>query len=363
MGGEDYGVAVGGEGADLKVMISSAPDETAALRAAERLAATEEVVALVGGFGERQARTLSAVAEDRRILFFNIGSVSDVLRGPACNRYTFHVEASAAMYLDALTGWFTQAGLRRWLFVYPETDEGNALYRRAQQALSLATGGAGEAGAVMVPEVPVYYQAVEAIRRAEPEVVLLLLNWQSQLDFLGFYEAAGLEFAITGFPYPVTQTRDFFMSSREVAPHGASGYRAALWEATLAAHGAQHLNERFFERWGVPMDPPAWAAYQSVKIMSEAISAADTSSSSKLAEYLESSRARFDVNKGVDVSFRPSDHQLEQPLYLVKSNRVAERPLAMVDLVSELPANTLGSDPVQGLRRTGDLQGKTGCRL
>jgi ABC-type branched-subunit amino acid transport system substrate-binding protein len=361
MGGEDYGVAAGLEGKNLEVVVSSAPGEAAVLRAAERLATTEEVLALIGGFDEVQALALSAVAEDRKLLFFNIGSASDVLRRKVCNRYTFHVEASATMYLNALADWFTKTGLRRWLFVYPETEEGDALYRRAQEALSQGLGGASQAGAVMVPEVPIYYEAVEAIKRAEPEVVLLLLDWQSQLDFFGYYEAAGLEYVITGFPYPVTQTRDFFIFSKEVAPHGASGYRAALWEATLVAHGARQLNERFFERWGVPMDPPAWAAYQSVKILSEAIPAVDTLSSVKLAEYLESSRARFDIQKGVRASFRPLDHQLDQPLYLVKGNRTAERPLAMADLVSELPTNTLGSDPVQGSRRHGELQGKRGC--
>jgi len=362
MGGEDYDVAVGHEVAELKVVITSAPDETAALRSAERLVAAEGVFALVGGFGLGQALALSTVAEDRKVLFFNIGSASDVLRAEACNRYTFHIEASATMYLDALVGWFTKSGFRRWLVVYPETGEGNALYRQAQEALSRRLGEVSETGVVTVPEVPVYHEAVEAIKRAEPEVVLLLLDWQSQLDFLGYYEAAGLEFAITGFPYPVTQTRDFFISSGEVAPHGASGYRAALWETTLVAHGAQHLNERFFERWGVPMDPPAWAAYQSVKIVTEAISALGTSRSVKLAEYLESSRARFDIQKGVGVSFRPSDHQLDQPLYLVTGNRTAESPLTMANLVSELPANTLGPNSVQSLPRLDDLQSATGCR-
>lgn len=361
MGGEDFGAAIGRK-KDLEVVFSSAPDETAALRAAERLAATEEVLALIGGFGERQARALGAVAGNRKVLFFNIGSASDVLRGPACNRYTFHIEASAAMYLDALAGWFTQAGFRRWIFVYPETDEGDALYKRAREALSQGPGGATEAGAVMVPEVPIYYEAVEAIKQAKPDVVLLLLEWQSQLDFLAYYEAAGLEYAITGFPYPITQTRDFFIFSKGVAPYGNSDYRVALWEATLMAHGARQLNERFFGRWGVPMDPPAWAAYQAVKIMSEAIPAVDTLSSAKLAAYLESSRARFDVQKGVRVFFQPLDHQLNQPLYMVKGNYAAEKPLAMANLISEQPTHTTVANSGQGLRRRGKYQGETDCK-
>lgn len=362
MGGEDYGVAGGLKEKPLEVATSSAPDESAALRAAERLAAVEEVHALVGGFGEGQALALSTVAENRKLLFFNIGSASEVLRGEACARYTFHVEASATMYLDALTGWFTQAGFQRWLFVYPETEEGNALYGRAQEALTKWPGSAGEPKGVSVPEVPVYHEALEVIRRAEPQVVLLLLDGQAQLDFLGHYAATGLESTILGFPYPVTQTREFLIASKDVAPQGASGYRATLWEATLAAHGARNLNGRFFERWGTPMDSPAWAAYQSVKILSKAISAVDNVSGTEVAEYLESARATFDVQKGTRASFNPWDHQLSQPLYLVKGNPVAERPLAMADLIGELPATTPPTNPVGRSHQRGGFQSKARCQ-
>lgn len=361
MGGEDYGVSGGLEEKTLEVVTSSAPDEAAALRAAERLGAAGEVHALFGGFGEGQAHALSAVAESRKLLFFNIGSASDALRGEACTRYTFHVEASATMYLDALTGWFTQAGFQDWLFVYPETKEGDALYRRAQEALLKWSGGADEARGVSVPEVPVYHEAVEVIRRAEPQVVLLLLDAQAQLDFLGHYAAAGLESTIIGFPYPVTQTRDFLIASKDVAPQGVSSYHAALWEATLAAHGARGLNERFFERWGTPMDSPAWAAYQSVKIMSKAISVVDTVGGTELAEYLKSPRATFDVQKGTGSSFSPWDHQLSQPLYLVRGNPVAERPLAMADLVGELPAHMPSTNSVGRSRQLG-VQGNARCQ-
>jgi ABC-type branched-subunit amino acid transport system substrate-binding protein len=351
MGEEDFGA-----GSSLELLVSSAPDGTAARRAGARLAASEGVLALVGGFGDDQALALSRVAEDHGVLFFNIGSSSTALRG-ACHRFTFHVEASAAMYLGALTSWFAGAGFRRWFFVYPESGEGRALYKGTQRALQRQRGGATEVGRVGVSATPVYGEAVEAIQQAEPELVLLLLDWRSQLDFLGYYEAAGLEFAVTGFPDPVTQTRDFLIASKEVARQDTPPYRVALWEATLEPHGAHTLNERFFGRWGVPMDPSAWAAYQSVGIISEAAAEPKTLNSAELAAYLESPRARFDVQKGSGVSFSPRDHQLHQPLYIVRGNPAAEKSRNMARLVARVPA-----PDVNPARFSSDVRSDPRCR-
>jgi hypothetical protein len=52
------------------------------------------------------AAALSRFARAHRLLFFNVGATDDRLRNEDCDRYTFHVEASDAMYLDALADWY-----------------------------------------------------------------------------------------------------------------------------------------------------------------------------------------------------------------------------------------------------------------
>lgn len=256
----------------------------------------------------------------------------------------------------------THTGSRRWFFVFPETQEGRALYRRAQHAIGNDPSGAQEVGYAAVPERPSYREVMEGIRNTEADVVLLLLDWRPQLDFLGYYEAAGLECDITGLPYPVTQTRDFFMSIQDAAPQQASGYRAALWEATLVGNGAKELNERFLERWGIPMDPPSWAAYQSVKILSDAVTATGAPSGPSLVNFLESPEAVFDVQKGVAVSFRSWDHQLRQPLYVVRGQTVDVNRRDLVELVSEVPGLTESDGSyAERLDRLGDLESGAPC--
>jgi PQQ-dependent catabolism-associated beta-propeller protein len=53
----------------------------------------------MGGFDEETCRALSDLAERERVLYLNVGCRADLLRGE--RRYTFHVEASEAMYEEA----------------------------------------------------------------------------------------------------------------------------------------------------------------------------------------------------------------------------------------------------------------------
>lgn len=347
-------------GRELVVETVTAADGDEALAQAERLV-DGGAFALVGGFGV-EAEALSAFAEARQMPFINIGSPSDALRNEACARYTFHVEASAAMYLDALAGWFVRSGFRRWFFVYADDAAGEALYQRARRTLSERHFGAQETGEAAVSPALVEPQAaLAAIERARADVVLMLLEPAEQLEFLRAYEAAGLEPAVTGFPYPAAQTRTFFAASVSAAPRAGVGYRATSWEATLDAYGARELNARFAARWGQPMDPPAWAAYQAVKILYEAALAAGTEGSA-LVEYLESPLAVFDVWKGIGVTFRPWDHQLRQSLFLVKIDPEAETAWDLAALVGELPAIYMPrTDPVERLDQLGDLETDSQC--
>ena len=317
---EELGLNVELGGKELEVLIATAPNAEAARRAARRLASVEKVFALVGGFGEGQALALSNVAEEHRILFFNIGSTSSALRDASCQRHTFHIEASAMMYLHALTAWFTHAGFNHWFFIHEGTAEGEALYGQALEALEKQHAESRQIGRAVVTDASSYLEALKAIQEMRPDVIFLLIDPLAQLDFLAQYENSGLDAEIIGFPDPVTQTRTFFAAARAAAPRVGSGYRAALWEATLDAHGARELNERFFSRWGMPMDPPAWAAYTAVKILGDAVAATGFSESQSLAAHLVAASTEFEVHKGTNASFRDQDHQLLQPLYIVQLN-------------------------------------------
>jgi hypothetical protein len=89
------------------------------------------------------------------------------------------------------------------------------------------------------------------------------------------------------------------------------GVKVVDWHPSLEKFGAEQLNQRFETRFGAPMDERAWAAWLAVMAAAEAALRNTT---------LE--RLRFDGHKGARLSFRPEDHTLRQPLYVVAGDKV-----------------------------------------
>ncbi|MEX2541454.1 MAG: ABC transporter substrate-binding protein [Trueperaceae bacterium] len=359
---EEFGFNAELLGLRLELLTVRADGADGAREAAEQLLAEEEVFALVGGFGAGSALALAELAEQREIPFLNIGSSGDRLRNEECGRYSFHVEPSAAMYLDALVGWFIRAGFRSWFFVIEDTPDGEALYERVRWSMRERHFGARETGRAIVASDEGFDGAIEAVRRNRADVVLLLLGPDRQLAFLEQAEAGGVEAQVTGFPHPAAQTREFFAASMEAAPVVGAGYRATSWEATLDAYGARELNARFAARWDTTMEPPAWSAYQAIKVLFETVSLGGAGTGPEVVEFLENPQSVFDIWKGIGVTFRSWDHQLRQSLYLVDLMPEAESRRELVTLVGELPAIYLPrTDPVERLDQLGDLRRESEC--
>jgi len=311
-------------GPEIKILLASSPSPEAARRAAERLVLLEKVHAIVGGIGYGQAEVLAEVAEKYHIPFLNIGSPDLLLRERA-GRYTFHVEASGGMYLDALVDWHNSLGHRRWFIVYEDTGEGRALLERALRAIASRAPEATVVGtAAVAVEQPVYVNELNAAEKSGADVILVLLRAVDQMAFLAQMGGLGLSIDVAPYPDPVTQTRDYLAAA--LLRYDAMGMaaRVALWDTTLAEDGADQLNLRFIGRSANPMDPSGWAAYQAVRILHQAAAATGAKDAETLIAYLEDPTTAFELNKGQRLFFGRDDHQLYQPLYVVQARPDAQ---------------------------------------
>ncbi len=95
--------------------------------------------------------------------------------------------------------------------------------------------------------------------------------------------------------------------------------RAEAWDAALSRFGADTLNQRFLTRFHAPMTSGAWSAWFAVKAVWESALRQKSGEASRIAEYLVRDTTQFDGHKGTPLSFRSSDHQLRQPVYVVSS--------------------------------------------
>lgn len=369
-------------GEQFRLLLASAPDARTVVEEARRLIALEKVSAVVGGFGEEAARALADLAQQHRIVFCNVGATSDLLRNAACRRYAFHIEASAAMYLDALAEWFAGhpvlaprgssfALVRRRpvstiFFVLPESPEGRARYARARRALQARGWHGREIGRMTVrPGQPDFHMQLRTIRAARPELVLVLLNAAGQLDFIDQAESEGLRVEVCGFSDASTETYSFLAAAMGASRRLGTGVRAVLWDYGLPGPAAAELNRRFREEWGRPMQGAAWASWAALQALRKAALLAGTADPTRLVQILEGPQFRFDGGKGVPLTFRPWDHQLRQSVYLIRTNATArDIPWDLTEIVGMLPLPAPpGRSPNDALDQLGDPEALTGCRF
>lgn len=81
------------------VQLYTAPAGSNVVATARRLLSERQIQVLIAA-SAADAEALSTLAEERHILFFNVASPAQSLR-VACRRYTFHVDASEAMFRNA----------------------------------------------------------------------------------------------------------------------------------------------------------------------------------------------------------------------------------------------------------------------
>ncbi len=364
---EDFAFNAELVGMDFKVL-TEAPVRGDVTAAAQKLL-DAGAFAIMGGYTNAETRALGVWAEQKGIPFINLGASADNLRNDLCSATTFHLEPSAAMYLDSIVGWYVRSGLRQWYFVVEDTEEGRAQYERVRWSMQERHFGAREVGRMnLAPGRPGGANLAAAVRRSNADVVILLQGAADQLVALKDLESGGVPATVqvTGYPHTEAQTRAFYAASRAAAPTLGVGHRGAAWEATIDAYGAREYNARYRERWGVPMEATAWAIYHAMRAFYEAAFFNEGKTDPKsVMNYMMNPASVFDLHKGVATSFRPWDRQQRQSLFLIKINS-AERANSLLNqalLVGELPAIYMpGTDLVERLDQIGDLANRSRCR-
>ncbi len=303
-------------GRDLRVRFASSPTATAAAVAARRLVLVDHVSALIGGMGDGQAAALARVASQLGVPFLNVADSSAELRGQ-CSAFVFHVAPSNSMYLDALARWSVATHRSRWYVVALGSDEA-ATVAAAQRALSKAGGGTVVGHLGVAPDATIFYDAIGAIEKSSPDLVVTVLDPRQQGLFLSQIPHQDKGLAVTGLLPTYAQDRYVFQQLAQDNPTLGSDYRPVMWDPALDTKAAAGLNQAFAAQAGVAMDAGAWSTYMAIKIVAGASASTGSIDPATIAAYLADPDHTFDLAKEVPLSFRPWDHQLRQPLYIAK---------------------------------------------
>lgn len=355
-------VNAGSSDVRFEVVTANAPGVAATVRAAERLAVTEGVIAIAGGFDVEQATALADMAAERGIVFLNVGSSDESLRLERCDAATFHVEASESMYLDAVVTWYASAGPKRWYLIHEATDGGEFLAGHAAASLSAHGDGQEIVGTSAVrPGQLAYANEIKTLLEQAPDVVVVMLNPQDSFMFMGQIDGRASGATVVALPQLAAQTRQYLAQLGAAAPSVAGDARPALWETTLAEGPAAEIIDRFESRTGQPMESAAWSTYAAVLLVHQAaLHGAAFDQHSLVAFLSDPDSVRSDeLGKGPGVSFRAWNHQLRQPLYMVEIQPDAAWGLGLGQRLGV--ARSLGTVPeVEGTAQSVDTLDRLG---
>lgn len=299
--------------APITTFLASAPTAEVADRAAHRLAALDRVSALLGGVGEGQGKRLAEVAGSLGLPFMNVADPSSGLRTAACASTIFNVAPDYRDYLSVMSQYLDRTTPLDLLVVRPATPEGRLLEELLRRSLAATDEPSSMTTVEVAPQEPYYGRAIEQIRATGASAVVLLIDADEQLVFLGQYETAGLTAPVLGLPTSGTQLRQYYWTLARDARGSGTAPRFAMWDASISP---STFNDAYRARFGQQSEAASWAAYVAVQVLQQAALLAERTSTT-LLRALMTPNATYDVVGSSNARFDSAAHQLRTPVYVL----------------------------------------------
>ena len=314
--------------------------------------------AIIGGGNDPFSQAIQAATAREGIIYLNTMSRSEALRGARCHRLTFHVEASLAMYADTIGQWLVRGAKKtRWGFLTPETEAGAEIERMAERALK-RQGGTTVARQMVPASSRDYRASLAALAKAGPDVLVINLDGSSLLTALAQVNELGLQIEVAGV---VMEASEFWQAE----PAKLTGVWPALWFHGFSRYSGRELNKRLAEALGQPAESRAWANFTAVKAVWEAILRGGRTDTAGLVSFFAKGRG-MDAHKGQPLTFRPWDHQLRQPLMVLRCRVPAAGATRwdIFELLGEVPLRgTPGKSQEEILDTLGLSEAQSACRF
>jgi ABC-type branched-subunit amino acid transport system substrate-binding protein len=356
LGAEEANVTAGMFGSRVELIIEEATTSDNIRSLAGKLTGQGQLSAIIAALDDAETADLSAFCQQAGVVCLNTCARGGELRGEKCQRLTFHVEPDLAMYTQAMGQWLIHNKRRHWQFVVSEQPFGQEVYHRAKRLLQ-HQGGTELGRWVITPGHMDFKDVLAHVERGEAEAVVVALQGAELQGFLEQYKATGATTLLAGVPLDI-------MALWQANSAPSQSVWVTSWYHGLERFSARELNRRFSRRFEKPAEGFAWANWAAVKMVVEGVLRSGTTEAAALVSYLEGAPP-FDGHKGKALTFRTWNHQLRQPLYMLKAREATpEDSRDLFQLIGELPSPTVPSQAVAALLDTlGEPQRESLCRL
>jgi ABC transporter substrate binding protein (PQQ-dependent alcohol dehydrogenase system) len=269
------------------------------LAAAKAAAVAAEKAGAAVLLADLPADWLLAVTDAVKIPVLNLSAADDRLRANDCRARLYHLYPSERMRADALAQTLVA---RKWSKLLLLTGPSAA----DQQRAAVAQAAIKRYGLQVVATKPFKLSADPRERNlANP----LLLTAGAQYDAVWVVDSDG-EFA-RALPYQTVLPRPVV---------GDAGLVPVAWHAQFERFGAPQVSRRFHKASKRPMTAHDWTAWLAAKALITVASAQPKGPNATWQQAL--TKVQLDGSKGVNMSFRPWDGQLRQPLLLTDGQGV-----------------------------------------
>lgn len=356
LGAEEADVTAGMFGTKVELIIEEAVTPENVVSLIGKLSSLEHLSAIVAALDDHTTARASDAAQQQRLVCLNAAARSGDLRGGKCHRLTFHVEPDLAMYIHAMGQWLVHNNRKRWHFVIAEDGAAQEVYHRASRLLQ-NQGGSDLGRSLMAPGRADYTEVLAHLARGDAEAIVVALRGEDLRQFLAQYKASGLNTLLAGIPLDMLALWQAGAESRQ-------GVWVTSWYHGLERFSARELNRRFLRRFEKRAEGFAWTNWAAVKLVVEGVLRSASTDAMALVKYLEGA-PQFDGHKGKALTFRDWNHQLRQPLYVLKARESKpDNPWDLLELLGEMPSPaTRGKSVVEVLDTLGEPQAESTCRL
>jgi branched-chain amino acid transport system substrate-binding protein len=305
-----------------------------AVQKARKLIERDKVVAIEGLVSSASCLAVGDEVQRAKILLVNAGSNSDEIRSKRCHRYVFSTEGCNTQYVNAIGTWLINSRkVNRWYFLTSDYAFGHDLLRVARNLLQSHKGT--ELGSDLAPTGTTdFSQYITKMKAASPDLIFHNLAGSDATNFLKQFAESGMTTEVAGGVIDTAYAWPVGESLRGVFP--------IIWWQELNNPSSKAWAERYIKRWGRPPDNQAYGDYIAVHSIAQAIEKAKSTDSGKLVSALEGHTlaGTTDGLKGRPLTFRAWDHQLMQPMYVVRAKDKSKwkDKWDIFEIISESPA-------------------------
>ena len=246
-------------------------------------------------------KDLSSLANENKVLVFNVSSTDGVLRKTSCGANMFHMIPSDEMKADALAQLMLKKRWNKW-FLVKGKDRKDLNFTTAIKRSAKRFG-------IKIVEEKTWNFDHDARRTAQAEIPVFTQG--KDYDVLVAADVKGLfgEYLSmnTWLPRPVV---------------GTQGLVPRAWHRTHERWGATQMQNRFYEQAGRWMNDMDYASWLAVRAVGEAVTRASSAHSEDVKRFMLSDKFSLAGFKGVKLTFRDWNHQLRQPILLVTARSI-----------------------------------------